>query len=1495
MRTFIILIVISFLFFLPTPVSAESGYISDITYSTSDKIYTLSESPSVKIQVTNPTGGSSYTARIAIDINGPDESFYTSHTADFSFNSGHTYHVSFNLENTLSSGVGFYETDIKLQKKTCLLFICWWDDVDENVDSNAYGVIFDRPNGFDNYLSDDYFHHPSEYFIRDYALSAITETADVPVLNLYPAMSFLQMWVHNYITYCSSPTYDSCYDTCDADGSYCGARSSDYWILYDKKGDCNDFADLYISLARSINIPSRVVSTMRFDVASEPKKQWFEDYSLPMSLTSGRFWWHALSESNNLNSWIHVDPTWDRINNPLVYKKSQNLQVVSRAWTKDYDNYRGGDAYSDILIPKNGWVDVTRERPYDNTWKPPELDLNDLIPKKVLVGNTYNVESWLENSGDITAFDVNLGISHSSGLELQHGDYSKKIEKLYSQSYNYSTWTFYVSKNGTLTLNLIANSTNAPSVSSQYYLISEYPVNFTPPNISTQIIVNENAVKDQLVMLKVRVYNSGDIQARCVSINLTLPNGLSLEEGENLTKNLNINPQIYSDVAWTVVANESGDYRERIIVQVFMDPSCNNAFENYENISTGFIVHSGNINVTIPKSDYKIGENIITSVNVENDGVLTENYSLSTWAYGKTTQEYMAGSGQFIENLAPSSNRIINFTFYPSSTWSPGEYLINTRLYVYGFWSVYSSYSSDIKNITILPSLNLSTYLEIPSSSIRGYDFLVSLNIRNLGNVEAKCVNNEVFLPDGLSLPKFEESIKTTNISVSGTEEIRWWISADKSGNYENQIRIETVVDPLCNVDTIDSINLNGSIIIDSGYLNLTTSSEVYSIGEQIEINSKITNDGRTMNSYMLETVIGCWETYNIVASYQRLVSDIVAESSREINVTISSNSTWIPGKYIVYSRLSDISTENIYDFDMKNITLLCTPNWIVDNNPCESNDTKLLIYIDANNCNKTDRLPENNGTYVFCDYCASNWTCLSYAECLPDDAQYCNSTLDLNDCYGQTNLSADMYYGNMSEFESQTCDYCAPDWILNESWSMCDDDIQFGKYYDGNKCYAQTNLTSDLEGKPVDVNRSCELVPPQVTINEPKAMNYSSMYLSLNVSTDETANCSYVLNGAAGAMLFTDSKNGALAVTTRIGANTIDVSCVDRYRNINDTVSVLFNVIKATYESNVDIIDTESSIVNASMLDILLEISTSGNFTNTSVNITKTLSNPTNASFGVTEIGKYIQIEAGADLLNNVTSALIKIFYTDEEIDGLDEISLAVYWYNESSLGWIKLDETMDWVYGTGVNATANYVWANVSHFSTYGVGGQKPNGESCFSASECAGGYCVHAVCRSSSTYCGDSYCDSGETCSTCNVDCGDCYSGGGSSSGTVVPPKDVNITFNESVDENRQIKTDIIPDTMDDIVRQGNPEDMQQGEVDKVKRPRVVRSVSNENETDSESNRLVTPTGAYLQSYSYPIFVVVAIAIILLVYLFSKSRKGADKYRNSRKNSKRIQLYK
>ncbi len=59
----------------------------------------------------------------------------------------------------------------------------------------------------------------------------------------------------------------------------------------------------------------------------------------------------------------------------------------------------------------------------------------------------------------------------------------------------------------------------------------------------------------------------------------------------------------------------------------------------------------------------------------------------------------------------------------------------------------------------------------------------------------------------------------------------------------------------------------------------------------------------------------------------------------------------------------------------------------------------------------------------------------------------------------------------------------------------------------------------------------------------------------------------------------------------------------------------------------------------------------------------------------------------------------------------------------------------------------TMNYTTKNASGFY-------------CTQNSQCAGGYCVHNLCRAASTFCGDGYCDTGESCVADNSWCADGY---------------------------------------------------------------------------------------------------------------------------------------
>ena len=78
------------------------------------------------------------------------------------------------------------------------------------------------------------------------------------------------------------------------------------------------------------------------------------------------------------------------------------------------------------------------------------------------------------------------------------------------------------------------------------------------------------------------------------------------------------------------------------------------------------------------------------------------------------------------------------------------------------------------------------------------------------------------------------------------------------------------------------------------------------------------------------------------------------------------------------------------------------------------------------------------------------------------------------------------------------------------------------------------------------------------------------------------------------------------------------------------------------------------------------------------------------------------------------------------------------------------------------------NYTPSSVTYFLSVRL----DNSIACSLSSDCFYGFCVHNICRSASTYCGDAFCDTGETCSSCSADCGSCSvtAGGGGGGGSL-----------------------------------------------------------------------------------------------------------------------------
>jgi len=75
--------------------------------------------------------------------------------------------------------------------------------------------------------------------------------------------------------------------------------------------------------------------------------------------------------------------------------------------------------------------------------------------------------------------------------------------------------------------------------------------------------------------------------------------------------------------------------------------------------------------------------------------------------------------------------------------------------------------------------------------------------------------------------------------------------------------------------------------------------------------------------------------------------------------------------------------------------------------------------------------------------------------------------------------------------------------------------------------------------------------------------------------------------------------------------------------------------------------------------------------------------------SLAVAEIGRYMKIEASPDVHKSLASVVLKVYYSDEELEdgNINESTLAMYWYNETAGSWIRLSTDLDWVHGDGLS----------------------------------------------------------------------------------------------------------------------------------------------------------------------------------------------------------------
>ena len=254
-------------------------------------------------------------------------------------------------------------------------------------------------------------------------------------------------------------------------------------------------------------------------------------------------------------------------------------------------------------------------------------------------------------------------------------------------------------------------------------------------------------------------------------------------------------------------------------------------------------------------------------------------------------------------------------------------------------------------------------------------------------------------------------------------------------------------------------------------------------------------------------------------------------------------------------------------------------------------------------------------------------------------------------------------------------------------------------------------------------LNLTIDMTPPSV-----KSLSLSTLVPVIGEPVNITANVddTYLKNSSIFAVINSPTETYELPMvhsisdeyyynftnTEEFGKYTITLSASDQAGNVNNSETTWFITVLPPFVNN-SINTTANNVTTIDALeevDTTLELFTSNDTANVSIEITMSNNIPPtlNQSFGIVALGKYVSINVSDNLNDNLTWAIIKIYYTQAELEasGLDESSLVFRYYNETSEAWEPV--TPSGVNPATIGNYSGYVWANVSHFSDYAVGGE-------------------------------------------------------------------------------------------------------------------------------------------------------------------------------------------
>lgn len=199
-------------------------------------------------------------------------------------------------------------------------------------------------------------------------------------------------------------------------------------------------------------------------------------------------------------------------------------------------------------------------------------------------------------------------------------------------------------------------------------------------------------------------------------------------------------------------------------------------------------------------------------------------------------------------------------------------------------------------------------------------------------------------------------------------------------------------------------------------------------------------------------------------------------------------------------------------------------------------------------------------------------------------------------------------------------------------------------------------------------------------------------------------------LNASTGYWIF---NSDCLIHTTFEGVLHFNITAVDHAGNKKTAYGgyISFNY---TANDNHTVVNTSFSITNTNGSQsrtatndfMVVEIEAVKNITNASLGLVIYTINPVKDNTGYISINRFVQVEATPDIISSMTSARIRINYTEDDLanSGVDEDTVKSYYWNDTLGAWVMCENT-------ATNTSGNYVMINLTHFSLYGLFGSLPS----------------------------------------------------------------------------------------------------------------------------------------------------------------------------------------